>query len=393
MDLSELGGSSLFQLGYPILNSLLAASGRRGYQAASGLNIGLGVANHLAEQQKADEQNKLLGQSLGSVLKSTTPVTSTQKVAEMGVDPKTASFEMPPPDQNAALPPPVTLQNQTTTTQKPNFSPQAQSLGDALINAKRPDLILPIIARQLFKEPTAPHTFGSPETGYYNLNQDTGQANPLVPGVGRREPTPPRPVVSEYGTMIPTRNAQGQYEWPAAPTPALAPPARQLSPQDQRLKDLQATTEEGKPALQRSQIGAHNAQAGSASAERDLRQQTLRDRKLAADAINNPNASKDKITTAISVLVRQNEGYARMPPEEGTDEFADWQTVKRMLRGANARLDKMGGYGATTPPAGGGGGDVMASMPPAAQHNGKIIKDTQTGKRYKSNGTQWVPIQ
>jgi hypothetical protein len=35
---------------------------------------------------------------------------------------------------------------------------------------------------------------------------------------------------------------------------------------------------------------------------------------------------------------------------------------------------------------------VETAMPPAEQHRGKIIKDTETGKRYKSDGTQWIEI-
>src|SRR6476619_5400202 len=72
MDLGDITGSSGFQLGYPILNALLAASGPRGYRAAQAGNVGLGIANKFAEQQKADEQNKLLSKSLGDVLKGTT---------------------------------------------------------------------------------------------------------------------------------------------------------------------------------------------------------------------------------------------------------------------------------------------------------------------------------
>lgn len=34
----------------------------------------------------------------------------------------------------------------------------------------------------------------------------------------------------------------------------------------------------------------------------------------------------------------------------------------------------------------------MAERPSAKQHKGKIIRDTETNKRYKSNGTQWIEI-
>jgi len=32
-------------------------------------------------------------------------------------------------------------------------------------------------------------------------------------------------------------------------------------------------------------------------------------------------------------------------------------------------------------------------MPPAVEHPGKIIRDTKTNKRYKSNGIKWVEIK
>jgi hypothetical protein len=35
----------------------------------------------------------------------------------------------------------------------------------------------------------------------------------------------------------------------------------------------------------------------------------------------------------------------------------------------------------------------MTTMPPAAQHSGRTIKDTIKGKRYKSDGSTWVEIK
>lgn len=39
-----------------------------------------------------------------------------------------------------------------------------------------------------------------------------------------------------------------------------------------------------------------------------------------------------------------------------------------------------------------GGGNVMQEKPPASQHKGRVIIDTKTGKRQKSDGTKWVDI-
>ena len=48
------------------------------------------------------------------------------------------------------------------------------------------------------------------------------------------------------------------------------------------------------------------------------------------------------------------------------------------------------GEGMAQKPAQGG---IMNEMPPAQQYSGKIIKDTTTGKRYKSDGKAWMEIK
>lgn len=35
----------------------------------------------------------------------------------------------------------------------------------------------------------------------------------------------------------------------------------------------------------------------------------------------------------------------------------------------------------------------MTEMPPAAAHKGRKIRDTETGKRYESNGKEWIEVQ
>lgn len=49
--------------------------------------------------------------------------------------------------------------------------------------------------------------------------------------------------------------------------------------------------------------------------------------------------------------------------------------------------------GGGLPETGGqGAGKIMATLPPASQHTGKIIKSSE-GKRYKSDGTNWIEVQ
>lgn len=37
--------------------------------------------------------------------------------------------------------------------------------------------------------------------------------------------------------------------------------------------------------------------------------------------------------------------------------------------------------------------EIMPSMPPASKHPGRVIKDTVTGKRYRSNGREWSEVR
>src|SRR3989304_348359 len=62
-------------------------------------------------------------------------------------------------------------------------------------------------------------------------------------------------------------------------------------------------------------------------------------------------------------------------------------------KAVTARLKKVGLYDKygdlhTTQPSG-----QMDAMPDAKQNKGKTVKDTETGKRYKSDGTKWVEIK
>jgi hypothetical protein len=51
--------------------------------------------------------------------------------------------------------------------------------------------------------------------------------------------------------------------------------------------------------------------------------------------------------------------------------------------------------GAAKPGSGGKGkqAEGLAGVPPAAKHRGRTIRDTKTGRRYKSNGSAWVEVK
>ena len=340
MEWGDIAGNTGFQVAYPILNALLAGSSPRGYRAAQGLNVGLGIATKLAEQKKADTQDELLRQKLGDIFKAqdqTPAATLPASTTGLGLaSEEAAGLEglNNPPEATAATPSFASLTPGPTeiapATSKPVFTPSQQKLGEALTQANRPDLALGIISRELFREPQQPHTFGSPETGYYTVHPDTGQPQQLIPGVGKREPTPPRPVDSAVGgTRVSRVYNPVRGQWETTETPLTAAPARELSPEQKRLMGAQTASAE--------------ASAVNARAEAGLRNQRRQDLVNAANDINNPKTDKNRLTTIYSGLLRRYDQLNKADPDEGTEDYADLQNVKVLIRSAEQRLQKEGG--------------------------------------------------
>jgi len=363
MDFGDITGSSGFQIAYPLLNMLLAGSSPRGAAAAQGLNLGLGVANRYSEQNKADAQSKLLGQSLQSVLKSTTPVSSTQSVASMPVNPATASFEMPgvkeqtiddinPSQKLGDALAPVPLEKQTTVTQKPAFSPQVQQLGDALVNAHKPDLLLPMLTRELMRDPklTSVRPGGS-------LVDEQGNVKYQAPAPPVREATPPRPVVGTQGGegVTSVYNPQTK-QWEIQRTPLTAAPARQLSPEAAALEAAKLRTEQQRPGL----IGA---QTGAARSESALREGRLSQLKEAAKIAKDPNSTLGQLASWGGHLERTLNSYET--PEE------DKPAIIAQMKALRERGNQM-----TQQRAPGGGAQPAAAAPPPAAAPKQLDRST-----------------
>lgn len=390
----DILGNSAFQVGYPLGLALLSATGQRGANAAYGLNTGLGIANRFNQQQKQDEQNKLLGQSLGSLLKSTTPVSTPTTVAAQQVNPSTASYEMPDtadnqaavPQRNSAqswrtamagaVPSSVPLERVIKTSEKPIFSPQAQKLGDALINAGRGDALLPIIARQVIKEQQAPHTFGNAELGMFRLDEN-GQPVPLVPGVGRREATPPRPVfATQGGEGVQSVYNKDTGQWETQRAPLTAAPARQMSPEEADLQRARLRNEQARTGL----IGA---QTQNARSESDVRVQRLQNLKELASKANDPRTTAGQASAALNALLRERDSLEAdfYSPEEK-------QNLNDAIKGIRNRLAELGrSQGAQGQPAAANPNDPLGIRPP-----GKAVGKTRSGQLVyeDENGKRWV---
>ena len=384
MGWSDITGSDYFQAGYPLVNALLAASGNRGANAAYGLNVGMGVANRFSEQRKRDEQDALLRQKLGDIFKATTPVTSTQTVASQPVNPNTAEYSMPDEQpnttqswRNAMAPASVPLQKQTTVSQQPLFNLAQQKLGAALSEANRPDLALGVAERALSRQPQAPHTFGNAELGMFRLDEN-GQPVPLVPGVGRRESTPPRPVIATQGG----EGVQSVYnkdtgQWETQRQPLTAAPARELSPQDQRLKDLQANLTIARTGEAGAATRTQNARTGEISAR------TERLKKL-TDMANDPNASQEKLTTVRQGLLREKKII------EDSVEYDSPENVQR-LADINILLDDSRRRLAEMVRRGGGGGQQSGAAPQTPSDKPRLKFDAQ-GNPVKAIPPNWKAI-
>ena len=367
MDWSDIASSTGFQLGYPLLSALVSATGPRGANIAQGLNTGMAITNRYAEQRKADEENKILSQKIGDVFKSITPVSSTSTVASMPVNPQTASFSMPSaPDDQGTPVAPVPLEQQTTVSQKPVFSPQMQKLGEALAVSRNPSAALGIAERALTAKQQPMQHFGSPETGYYGVAPGETTATQLVPGVGRRPATLPRPVVSEYGTMIPIKDpTTGEITWPSAPTPALSAPARQLSPEQSALEAAKLRTEQQRPGLIGAQTGAANASASNSKAQAGAA--TARASRLnnLAKTAADPRATTGQASAAMNALIRERDSIET--PEE------DKPVINDAIRAVRSRLADIGKNPNGAQPA-------AAAPQPTAAPPGKPIGRTKDGK-------------
>jgi hypothetical protein len=99
------------------------------------------------------------------------------------------------------------------------------------------------------------------------------------------------------------------------------------------------------------------------------------------DIIVNPDSDADEISTAVQMLNNLKGGspdryeFIKLAGEFGEGD----QVMRANRRDGSANLINLNSD------------NIMPDMPNPAQHRGRVIEDTNSGVRYRSNGSEWVP--
>jgi hypothetical protein len=232
------------------------------------------------------------------------------------------------------------------------FSPQLRSLGLALGEAGYPVEAIGLAGRNLprTREPRELHPLEEE-----NIRSQIAQ---------RQRPAAPR-YVDLGGHMA--EISEGQEPRLFEKTPAPAKPETQA---DREQRELQRRNVE-------SQIRSRETTTQISQArETRIRQ--------AQTAATDPKATAEKLTTMYNALLRDRQN------EFDETKLEEINTILDTIRSRIATLVKSGNAPQSSvpqSPTGAGG------MPPAAQHKDRVIRDTTTGKRYRSDGSQWLPIE
>lgn len=126
---------------------------------------------------------------------------------------------------------------------------------------------------------------------------------------------------------------------------------------------------------------ASEAEVKSLQARTNAAYQRWRSLQSAADKIA---AQATKLTERIDAQTAIRAAQAKADQAE-----ADWRGVAGELATKEATLPSRTPQPRTDEQRPAGGFD---QLPSPKQYTGQIIKDTKTGKRYRSNGTRWVPV-
>lgn len=333
----------------PLALGFLAGATPGTARAAQGLATGMQMVGQAQEQKRQIARREEMNKRLSGLLGQTQPV----NVNKVGVNPETATFETVPEDQpfgdfysNPAGAPP--LPTYQATEQRPVFSDRDRRLGELAIEADRPELAFSLLTR----EPRQPHTFGSAETGYYAMGPD-GQPQQVIPGVGRREPTPPRPVYTQMGG----EGVRSVYNpqtgaWEESRQPLTPAPARQLGPEEKEFRAAQTESARSESALRRQRI--QNLQNNMAKA-------------------NDPKATAGQLSSAYNALIRDRDSVET--PEE------DKPVINDAIRQIRSRLAALG-KDPNVQSAPSGQPALPQGKPIGRTKNGKMAYERPNGSRY-----------
>ena len=364
---------------YALANAFAAAASPGTARASQALNAGLGMG--MASEKNAYEnvRRQRLSDAMGKLAKSTTPV----KVNRAGVDPKTATYYMPgesketpefitPQEADSSQEPRLSevwgeplapssnaLPSYQATEQRSNYTPQQQEIMRTLADSGNGPAVLGMMGQHAFREPRQPRPLASVRPGGALIDPETGGVVYQAPAVSK-EPRPVtwRPYSRPLGDRVESGLVSNTGETKDVKTETLgAPPVRPKTSEE--IAKIKADTR-----LSEARIG--QAQAATARAQRALA--------VAKD----PKVTTEKLTTELSVALRDQKNARDSGDDEGLENAT---LVVNELRKSLARRAKERNEGQT-----------MEALPSAKAHKGKIVRDTQTGARMKSDGTKWVPI-
>lgn len=329
--LSSPMAAALLPLGAGFLAGLTPGTAR---MAHTGLAT-LGLVQQAQQRQEEERRRRKLAEAIPQLLGAT----NTVRTPAASLPATTTSLGLAAEEGGqfgAGSVPQATEIAPETTRETPVFTPHARSLLST-VGEHAPEQALGIIARQLFKE-EEPYTLG-PGHARFRGGEKLAEVAPLTPQA--------RPL-----NPLEERNIQSQIDERKARAAQVGQP-RPLNPlEEQNI---------------RSQMSERNARIGRLNS-------------LTVSGAGGPQMTMGQLSASLNALIR-NRSQPGLTSEEV--EAIDRDIVE--VRLAMAQVRNAGGGGAA--------GSEMAQLPPAAKHNGKIVRDTQTGQRFQSNGTDWIPLQ
>lgn len=356
--ITDAMGNPYVSIPYAVLSAFLAGASPGTARASQALNAGLGMG--MASEKNAYDQNRRrrLSEAIGKISSGTTPVATDTKMPSTVFAPDTGEGSQPMSEMrlSEAL---KEIPTHKITEDKPNYTPQQQAIMKALSESGNGPAVLAMMGQNAFK---APRPLAPVRPGGALINPDTGAVVYQAPAAPAREVTPPRPVFGNQGGegVNAVFNPETK-KWDVTRNPLTPAPARLVSPE-----------ETAKTVAETARARAQTAHAAA------LATKVSNAVKLASD----PNVSREKLTTELSVALRDQKNARDSGDDEG---LANATVVVNELRQSLARRAKERNAGSV--------GEPMDTMPDPKAHKGKILRDTKTGTRLKSDGKNWVPIE
>lgn len=129
-----------------------------------------------------------------------------------------------------------------------------------------------------------------------------------------------------------------------------------------------------------------------ASASGSLGSMAIAEWKIVADAVNAIDPTADNFEEQLANIEQQAMGTAKRMEDAYTRQYEPDLPVYKQFAPENIKVDKaFRAYGQDA--ASGNVSPAMNNMPPANSASGRVVRDTSTGIRYKSDGSRWVRVE